>query len=240
MWYVYCSHRLFYLALFAKIVVISIQAIIFLCSVMQCVLEDEGNCSEPPQQNWTNGVSARPFSVGVYAVPRIWNQDRYWANHEREVKKMHELFSYNWQVREEWFEWCGKIHQSELTKVRTGGMGSILNNLFHVADCEQIWMNRLQGKPVIEKDIHTMSTLNEVIAFSEMTREHTEGFLSLWTPAYEKKELNIMTRSGKTYIFPYKKVMQHVITHEIHHIGQVSVWAREVGEKPVSSDLIFK
>ncbi|PLR86418.1 hypothetical protein CVD25_07745 [Bacillus canaveralius] len=33
--------------------------------------------------------------------------------------------------------------------------------------------------------------------------------------------------------FPYKKVIQHVITHEIHHIGQLSIWSRELGIKPV-------
>ncbi len=153
---------------------------------------------------------------------------------------MLELFSYNWQVREEWFEWCRGIDQSELSKERSGGMGSILKNLFHVADCEQIWMNQLQGNPVMEKDIHTISTLDEVIGFSGMTRQQTEAFLSLWTPAYEMKEFNMTSKSGKTYSFSYKKVVQHVLTHEIHHIGQLSVWAREIGVKPISSDLIFR
>lgn len=153
---------------------------------------------------------------------------------------MLELFFYNWQIREEWFEWCREIDPDELTKERAGGMGSILKNLFHVADCEQIWINQLQVKPMIRKDFHTISTLEEVIEFSVMTRQQTECFLSLWTPAYEKKEFQMTSRSGKTYIFTYKKVMQHVVTHEIHHIGQLSVWAREIDEKPVSSDLIFK
>ncbi|BCB03615.1 DinB family protein [Bacillus sp. KH172YL63] len=153
---------------------------------------------------------------------------------------MQELFSYNWQVREEWFEWCREVDASELTKERNGGMGSILKNLFHVADCEQIWISQLQGKPVIQKDIRSIETLNEVIRYSNMTRKQTESFLSLWTPAYEKKEYIMKSKTGKSYTFSYKKVMHHIITHEIHHIGQLSVWAREAGEKPVSCDLIFK
>jgi uncharacterized damage-inducible protein DinB len=153
---------------------------------------------------------------------------------------MLELFSYNWKIREEWFEWCRKIEQGELVKERTGGMGSILKNLFHVVDCEQIWMNQLQGKSVMVKDVRMVSKLDEVITFSEVTRKQTESFLSLWTPAYEKKEIIRTSKSGKTYHFTYQKVMQHVVTHEIHHIGQLSVWAREIGEKPVSSDILFK
>ena len=30
----------------------------------------------------------------------------------------------------------------------------------------------------------------------------------------------------------------HVIDHEIHHIGQLSIWAREMGVVPVSANLI--
>ncbi|MGG3912920.1 DinB family protein [Rossellomorea vietnamensis] len=153
---------------------------------------------------------------------------------------MLEIFSYNWQVRDDWFEWCRGVNSAELNKERTGGMGSILKNLFHVADCEQIWMNQLQGKDPMEKDIQAITTLDEVIAFSELTRQQSESFLSLWTPAYEKKEFNMTSKTGKTYTFTYKKVVQHVVTHEIHHIGQLSVWAREIGEKPVSSDYIFR
>ncbi|MCA1062588.1 DinB family protein [Rossellomorea sp. AcN35-11] len=153
---------------------------------------------------------------------------------------MQELFSYNWKIRQDWFEWCTEVDQDELIRERSGGMGSILKNLFHVADCEQIWINQLQGKPVMRNDIHRISSLDEVISFSELTRKQTESFLSLWTPAYEKKEYNMTTRSGKAYNFSYKKILLHVVTHEVHHIGQLSVWARETEKKPISSDFIFR
>ncbi|MBN8191263.1 hypothetical protein JI667_03795 [Bacillus sp. NTK074B] len=78
------------------------------------------------------------------------------------------------------------------------------------------------------------------MCFSENTRQQSEQFLSLWTPAYDKKEFNMSTKSGRTYSLTFKKVLQHVVTHEIHHIGQLSVWAREIGKKPVSSDFIFR
>ncbi|MDQ0913885.1 putative damage-inducible protein DinB [Paenibacillus sp. V4I5] len=36
----------------------------------------------------------------------------------------------------------------------------------------------------------------------------------------------------------YGEVMWHVIAHEIHHIGQLSIWSREIGKKPVTANLI--
>ncbi|WP_374702621.1 DinB family protein [Bacillus sp. V33-4] len=38
--------------------------------------------------------------------------------------------------------------------------------------------------------------------------------------------------------FTYADVIRHVIAHEIHHIGQLSIWSRELGLKPVSANLI--
>lgn len=38
--------------------------------------------------------------------------------------------------------------------------------------------------------------------------------------------------------FTYGEVLRHVIAHEIQHIGQLSVWARELGREPVSANLI--
>jgi uncharacterized damage-inducible protein DinB len=34
------------------------------------------------------------------------------------------------------------------------------------------------------------------------------------------------------------EVLRHIIAHEIHHIGQLSVWSRELGLQPVTANLI--
>jgi uncharacterized damage-inducible protein DinB len=150
------------------------------------------------------------------------------------------MFSYNWQVREDWLNWSQQISIEELTKKRTGGMGSILHNLFHVIDCEQIWVNQMNGTPVILKDINGISTLDEVIEFSNSTKLITQRYIQSWTPECEEKIFELTRRNGDTSRFTYGKIMRHIISHEIHHIGQVSVWSRELAIKPVSSDLLFR
>ncbi|MGM9968304.1 MAG: DinB family protein [Rummeliibacillus sp.] len=145
------------------------------------------------------------------------------------------LFNYNWKVREEWFEWCEKIPHEELTKERIGGMKSFLHTLFHVIDCEQIWVHQMLGKPVIKKDIQTIQSLQEVKEYARTTRESTERLLS--EIQYNlQKELVI----NDQYKFPYEKVLNHIVTHEVHHIGQLSIWTREIGIAPVNSDLLIK
>jgi len=36
------------------------------------------------------------------------------------------LFRYNWQVRDEWFDWCKQFSHEDFIQARTGGLGSIL------------------------------------------------------------------------------------------------------------------
>lgn len=154
------------------------------------------------------------------------------------VTKMLDMFRYNWQVRQDWMRWCEEIPYEELVKKRTGGLGGILNTLFHIINGEQIWINEMQGTPVIIKD--GVSSLDEVNEFFNQTKPVTEQFLQKWNLETAAKTLMKKRRDGGEYIFTYEKVVKHLIAHEIHHIGQLSIWAREIDRKPVSSDLIFR
>ncbi|PLT28116.1 DinB family protein [Peribacillus deserti] len=153
---------------------------------------------------------------------------------------MLDLFNYNWQVRNDWFAWCDQLSIEDLLQKRAGGLGSILHTLFHVIDGEQIWLYQLMKNPVIEKDKESIKSLEEVIAFSEMTRNTIQPFLADWSDEMNEQVLVKKKRSGDIVYFPYKKVLQHVISHEIHHIGQLSIWSREMGLAPVNSDLIIR
>ena len=119
-------------------------------------------------------------------------------------------------------------------------MGSILHNLYHVIDCEQIWINQMNDSRVIVQDITLVNNLKDVINFSNETKQLTKDFLKSWTPEKEQTEFNMTNKKGRTFTFTYGKIMLHIISHEIHHIGQLSVWSRELNLKPISSDLLFR
>lgn len=145
------------------------------------------------------------------------------------------LFKYNWKVRDEWFEWCEKIPYEELIKERTGGMKNFLHTLFHVIDCEQIWVRQMLGKPVIEKDMSIIQSLSQVKKYAKETRESTEKLLTEFQ--YDlQKDLII----NESFIFSYEKILYHIVTHEVHHIGQLTIWSRELGITPVNSDLLVR
>lgn len=152
---------------------------------------------------------------------------------------MQKLFEYNWQVRQDWLAWCENVSEAELLKKRVGGMGNILYTLFHIIDVEYSWISGLQGKaespiPPFEE----YATVQRIRAFSEQCHAAIAPFVYDWNDSLEEKLLTDLNNEGETERFKYGEIMRHVLAHEIHHIGQLSIWSRELGLKPITANLI--
>lgn len=145
-----------------------------------------------------------------------------------------QLFTYNWQVRKDWMEWCEVLSTEELLMPRTGGMKTFIHTLYHVIYCEHIWVSQLLGKEIKVKAMESITTLEEVHAFAEQTRELTKEWLEQ-EEHFRNQTLTLRQRS-----YPHEKVIYHILTHEVHHIGQLSIWAREINRVPVNSDLLIR
>lgn len=145
------------------------------------------------------------------------------------------LFYYNWQVRDDWFKWCEQLTEEELLRKRVGGVGSILETLFHIVDVEYSWISELQEKEDNEPQFKDYQSIKKVKALSDSYRRELEEFLQIWSGDLEYK---ILKASWTDKIYTYGEVLRHVIVHEIHHIGQLSIWARELNLQPVSANLI--
>jgi uncharacterized damage-inducible protein DinB len=152
--------------------------------------------------------------------------------------KMQTLFRYNWQVREEWLSWCEEVPLEELLRVRTGGVGGILHTLFHIIDVEWSWIRVLQGKPDFQESFEEYQSLAQVRKLDALFRAEVEKFVLAWDESMEDLILYDPQPDGSIATDTWGEVMRHIIAHEIHHVGQLSIWAREIGKKPVSANLI--
>lgn len=152
---------------------------------------------------------------------------------------MYKLFEYNWQVRDDWFEWCEDVPEEELLKERTGGVGSILYTLFHIIDIEYSWIQGLEGREEPEEPpFEDYASLQSVKGFSRQCHREVVPYVKSWTADMEDKMLTETIPDGEKESFRHGEVMRHIIAHEIHHIGQLSIWSRELGKKPVTANLI--
>ncbi|CAH1215612.1 putative protein YizA [Paenibacillus plantiphilus] len=148
---------------------------------------------------------------------------------------MIKLFQYNWMVRDEWFELFKQVSTEELTRKRNGGAGSILYTLFHVLDVEYSWIRGVQGKPEILVQFEDYETLDQIKELSDSWLNETRAFLHTWSNDFEHETVTVPWTEGH---FVKGEILRHIITHEIHHMGQLSVWAREIGLQPASANVI--
>ena len=145
------------------------------------------------------------------------------------------FFEYNWQIRDEWFDWCLQLSNEELIKERTGGVGSILYTLFHIIDVEYSWLRAIQGKEDIVVEFDDYDTIEKVKSLSERFQNEITEFLKINLNEIKEKVVPIPWDENK---YTVEEILHHIIAHEIHHIGQLSVWSRELELKPVSAHFI--
>jgi uncharacterized damage-inducible protein DinB len=145
------------------------------------------------------------------------------------------LFRYNWMVRDEWFELCKQISMEELLLKRVGGAGNILYTLFHIADGEYSWIRGIQGKPDIQVQFESYMTLQQIKELSDSWRIEVHRFIETWSNDFENE---LVTASWMERSFTKGEILRHLIAHEIHHMGQLSIWVRELGLQPVSASVI--
>lgn len=145
------------------------------------------------------------------------------------------FFEYNWQVRDEWFEWCNQLSSEELIKDRTGGVGSILYTLFHIIDVEYSWLRGIQGKEDIVVEFADYATLEKVKSLSDSFRTEIAQFLK---KDLEELKEEVVCVPWDEVKYTVVEILHHIIAHEIHHVGQLSIWSRELGLSPVPSNFI--
>ncbi|TLS49760.1 damage-inducible protein DinB [Paenibacillus antri] len=151
---------------------------------------------------------------------------------------MKTMFRYNWMVRDAWYAWCENVPEEELLRERTGGVGGILRTLFHMVDVEWSWIRVMQGEPDFQEDFAEYRSLERVKELDRRFRPEVEAFVDGWHDGLERRPFYDRRADGTVVIDAWGEIMRHVVAHHIHHAGQLSVWAREVGKAPVSPNVI--
>lgn len=149
---------------------------------------------------------------------------------------MIKLFRYNWEVRDEWFKLCEKLAQEELFQERSGGWGSIYKTLFHIIDVEYSWIRALNHKEDLEPDLKDYLKLADLVQLSRDSRAEAEEFFAdRWSREIENQEVTVPWHDASC---TYGEVLRHVIVHQVHHIGQLSVWCKDLGIENVSTSFV--
>ena len=148
------------------------------------------------------------------------------------------LFEYNWQRRKEWFDLFKDVSDKELNKKRVGGLHSINATLFHIVVVEYYWICDIQKIPVDEFKFTDYPSLKDIVELSEELHPPVKKYVSNWNSELEKDGKEYDLGNANLEFLSFGEIVRHVIVHEIHHCGQLSIWARELDLQPFSARFI--
>ena len=148
---------------------------------------------------------------------------------------MKSIFQYNWQVRDEWFQCLEAVSSPELIRERNAGVGSIIKTLFHIIDVEYSWIRALQNKSDVNFDVTEYKDIPSLRALSDELRIEIKDYINNWS---SESEFEVVTPTWVDRTYYKGEILRHIIVHEIHHIGQLSIWSKEIGIPVVSSNFI--
>jgi uncharacterized damage-inducible protein DinB len=152
---------------------------------------------------------------------------------------LRQLFDYNAWANQRSLEAAAQLSDEQFVKPLGSSFSSVRDTLVHICGAEWIWLERFHGNS--PSSIPNNSAVQTVAAL----REH-------WQPQAERLHafVNGVTQNDLDGVFEYKTLnfgvyknplwqsLQHLANHGTYHRGQIATLVRQLGAKPILTDLM--
>jgi uncharacterized damage-inducible protein DinB len=134
---------------------------------------------------------------------------------------------------------CEGLSDEQFTQDLGNSFRSIRDTLFHICGAEWIWLERWHGRtPTALPNAADYPNLEAVRRrWAEVERDMHDYVASL-TPEDLQRVIHTKTLAGVPFAQPLWQCLQHVANHSTYHRGQITTMLRQLGAKPVGTDLI--
>jgi uncharacterized damage-inducible protein DinB len=153
----------------------------------------------------------------------------------QEAKTLH---AYNSWATNHVFDVLATMPTDKYMQDMKGSHGSIHTTLVHMVGAEKVWLERFQdaAQPFLSEN--PPASLAELKVVWEKVGYDTAKWLGMMTDKKLGETFTMKTAQGDTFTHVFWQAFQHVVNHSSYHRGQVITMMRQLGVKPVSTDLI--
>jgi uncharacterized damage-inducible protein DinB len=149
------------------------------------------------------------------------------------------LYDYNAWANHRSLVATSALSIDQFTKPLGSSFSSVRDTLAHIFGAEWVWLERFQGRS--PSALPDASLFSEVETLRLQWTEH-DGRLLKFARTVTQAELdNILeykTLKFGRYQNPLWQSMQHLVNHGSYHRGQVTTLMRQLGAKPILTDLM--
>jgi uncharacterized damage-inducible protein DinB len=156
------------------------------------------------------------------------------------ISELTALFSYNSWANHRILELVAAMPEELFLKDLKSSHGGIHGTLVHSLGAQETWLKRFQGvSPTSFPSTADVPTFAELKSRWETVEANERKFLStLKSDSDLQAMLTYSDLKGNSYTQPLIETIQQVLNHGTYHRGQVVTMLRQLGIKPVNTDMI--
>ena len=149
------------------------------------------------------------------------------------------LFQYNQWADRRMVEACSALTNEQFTRDLGSSFRSVRDTLVHLYGAEWVWNERIEGRSPTSlvagtgfPDLASVRTKLE-----EMDNFYIE-YVTRLTPQDLERVIHYKSFAGDEFSNPLWQTLHQLTNHASYHRGQIITLLRQLGAKPVTTDLI--
>jgi uncharacterized damage-inducible protein DinB len=149
------------------------------------------------------------------------------------------LFQYNQWADRRMVEACSALTNEQFTRDLGSSFRSVRDTLVHLYGAEWVWNERIEGRSPMSlvagtgfPDLASVRTKLE-----EMDNFYIE-YVTRLTPQDLERVIHYKSFAGDEFSNPLWQTLHQLTNHASYHRGQIITLLRQLGAKPVTTDLI--
>ena len=149
------------------------------------------------------------------------------------------LFQYNAWADRRLLDACGSLTNEQFTRNLGSSFGSVRDTIVHLYGAEWVWNERFQGNsPFALVSGAGYPDLASIRAKLEEMDQYYIDYVSKLTQQDLDRVICYKGFTGEEFSNPLWQSLHQLTNHASYHRGQVVTMLRQLGVKPVSTDLI--
>ena len=150
-----------------------------------------------------------------------------------------DLYAYDAWANRRTFEACAALTPEQFTKNLGNSFSSVRDTLAHIVGAQFVWLERFYGRVppglLAASDFPDVASLTSKLNELQLRLAEYVGGLSAddLRAGFSYRDLK-----GREHNNMRWHVLQHLANHGTYHRGQITTMLRQLGAKPVSTDLI--
>ena len=154
-------------------------------------------------------------------------------------EEIHQLFDYNVWANQRSLDAAAQLSDEQFIKPLGSSFPSVRDTLLHICGGEWVWLERCQGRsPSAFPDVSGIQTVSALREHWAPQGEQLLAFIQGLKQSDLDRVMEYKTFNFGVYKNPLWQSLQHLANHGTYHRGQITTLLRQLGAKPVLTDLM--